>query len=355
MNKQLIEKVITSNNERCPELTYSNPLLDRSTAAALSKSFIKILRVSNQNSNINNNLRLSILENIRKMCQVEPENHLKVDENITELLKEVYQDNIKNTSLREDSTEKQLDAFLMRRTMEMGTSSSFETSQNPEVLQALVNLNERGVYIQALSNEFIHWNVSNPKFLSVLKDLWNNNIIEDSDTRSQNNATFDVTFDDISIKLKTEIEKFLLETCHSVLLSTDNETENQFSNPTLINIVKNSSISPNSFRMCCGILNFIFIMTNFDLRIQTLITSFVKHIKDACPQKIISVLYPIHLSSVALLLDFAINNMPPQIKKLYSQNAVNNLNNIRKRSETDLIMMLSHFPQWFDIYFSQEN
>lgn len=354
MNKQLIEKVIKSNSEQCPELVFSNPVLDRATATALSKSFVKILHVSNQNSNINNNLRLSILENVRKMCIVEPENHLKVDENIVQLLKEVYHDHIQNKSMKEDSTEKQLDAFLVRRFMESGISSKFESSQNPEILQALINLNGKGVYIQALSNEFIHWNVNNPKFLSVIKDLWNNNLIEDADTKSQNKDILDANFDDISIKMKNEIEKLLLEISHNVLINSDHEIENQFTNPAVTNIVKKSSISPNSFRMCCGILNFIFIMTNFDLRIQSFITSFVQHVKDVCPQKTISVLYPIHLSSAALLLDFAINNMPPQLKKSYSEYAVKNLNNVHKKSENDLIMMLSHFPQWFDIYFGHQ-
>ncbi|CAB3227686.1 unnamed protein product [Arctia plantaginis] len=172
MNNQLIEKIITSNNEPCPEFTFENPLLDKNVAKALSKSFIKILNTTEPNSKVKNNLRLSILEKLRKMCQIEPENHMKIDENVTSMLVEAYEQ--KDSSTDNDGTGKILDEFLVRNMKDMNINSSHSTSISPEVLQALINLNGNRGNLNTLYKDIIHWDSMDKKNMHILKDLWLN-------------------------------------------------------------------------------------------------------------------------------------------------------------------------------------
>lgn len=344
MNNQLIEKIITANNLPCPEFTYENPVLDRNVAKALSKSFVKILNLSQRNSKVNNNLRESILENIRKMCQIEPENHLKVDENITSVLLEFYEQNMTKDSRTSDSdsTEKILDAFLIRNLKDMSINSSYNTPFKPEVVQALINLNRNGLYLDILLKDIVHWDCTENKNIRILRDIWSSDYV---------NSTSNKT-DDVSIKFKAEIEKVLLEICHHIMGETDSNIDVMFmSDKSLKNLVKKCSESANCFQICCGILNYLFIMTNFDKKFQIFVQTFIRHVKENCLYITFAVLYPIHLNPTVILLDIELELLPSILQNDYVQNAKKYLNELGSKSENELIMLLSHFPQWFDIYF----
>lgn len=343
MNNQLIEKIITANDLPCPQFTYENPVLDRNVAKALSKSFVKILNLSQANSKVNNNLRLSILENIRKMCQVEPEKHVKIDENFTTLLLEFYQEIIKDSSPTcNESIEKTLDAFLIRNLKDMNISSSQKSPLNPEVVQALINLNQNGMYLDTLLKDVIHWDGTATKNIRILNDLWTCDTIN----------TVSHTIEDVSIKLKPEIEKCILEICHSILNEADLDIEGRFiSIAALKHLVKMVSNSASCFQICCGILNYLFIITNFDIRIQLFIQIFIRHVKNACSLDSFSVLYHMHLSHIVVLLDINVIDLPSSLENIYVESTNKYLSEIKSKSNNDFIMLLSHFPQWFDIYF----
>ncbi|XP_028031764.1 uncharacterized protein LOC114244214 [Bombyx mandarina] len=99
MNTNLIIKVIKTNGDVCPDLLYNNPLLDKTVTRALSKNFVNILNVSRDNSNFNKNLRHSLLTYIRNVCQVQPKEHIKTDENVMNLVNDVYLRALENTDL----------------------------------------------------------------------------------------------------------------------------------------------------------------------------------------------------------------------------------------------------------------
>lgn len=343
MNNQLIEKIITANNLPCPPFTYDNPVLDRNVAKALSKSFVKILNLSQANSKVNNNLRLSILENIRKMCQVEPENHIKVDENFTTLLLEFYEEIIKETTPTDiDSTEKSLDAFLIRNLKDMNLSSSHKSPLNPEVVQALVNLNQNGVYLDALLKDIIHWNSTTTENIRILNDLWTSDCV----------STVSQTAEDVYIKLKPDIEKCILEICHNILNEADPNIDVMFnSDAALKNVVKKASNSANCFQICSGVLNYLFLMTNYDKKIEKFVLMFVQQVKENCSCNAFSVLYPAHLSHIVVLLDIDMVELPESLQSRYIESTNKYLSEIKSKWNNDFIMLMSHFPQWFDIYF----
>ncbi|CAH0597704.1 unnamed protein product [Chrysodeixis includens] len=346
MNNQLIEKIITANDLPCPELIYENPVLNKKVAKALSKSFVKILNLSLRSTTVNNNLRLSILENIRKLCQIEPDNHIKIDENFTSLLLEFYEENIRQSrNSNFDSTAKSLDAFLIRNLKDTSIVSRHEPQTNPEILQALINMNQDGIYLETLLQDIIHWSPTEKRYSQILKDLWSNGNFNELKTKSENN-------NDLSIKLKPEIEKNILEICHEILNETDFDIENIFySDNTFKNLVQKSSESSQCFQICCSVLNYLFIMTNFDTRLQTLVQMFVKHVKDSCSLLSFSVLYPAQISHLVVLLDIDLKSLPVSLGSKYIDSTKKYLKELNSESENDLIMLLSHFPQWFDIYF----
>lgn len=343
MNNQLIEKIITANNLPCPQFTYDNPVLDRNVAKALSKSFVKILNLSQTNSKVNNNLRLSILENIRKMCQVEPENHIKIDENLTTLLLEFYEKVYKDSTTNTESVEKSLEAFLIRNFKDKNLSSSHNSQLNPEVVQALVNLNQTGAYLEVLLNDVIHWNSTETKNIRILiNDLWASDSI----------STMSHTAEDISIKMRPEIEKCLLEKCHTILTETNPNVEGMFiSDASLKKIVKTASNLANCFQICCGVLNYLFIMTNFDTNIERFVQTFIESVRESRSSNAFSVLYPTHLSHIIVLLDIDLLKLPPSLQNIYIESTNKYLSEIKLQSINDFVMLLSHFPQWFDIYF----
>ncbi|KAJ8709728.1 hypothetical protein PYW08_009732 [Mythimna loreyi] len=343
MNKQLIEKIITANNLPCPQFTYENPVLDRNVAKALSKSFVKILNLSQTNSKVNNNLRLSILENVRRMCQVEPENHIKVDENYTNLLLEFYEQIIKDSApTNNDSTERSLDAFLVRNLKDMNLSSSQKSTLNPEVVQALVNLNQNGMYLNALLKDIIHWNSTETQNIRILNDIWTSDCV----------STVSQTAEDVSIKLKPDIEKCILEICHNIFNEADPNIDVIFSSDAVLkNLVKKASKSANCFQICCGVLNYLFVMTNFDTNIQMFVQMFVQHVKEYCSLNEFSILYPTHLSHIVVLLDIDLVDLPQSLQNSYIESTIMYLSEIKTKLYNDFIMLLCHFPQWFDIYF----
>ncbi|XP_060806957.1 uncharacterized protein LOC132903252 [Amyelois transitella] len=342
MNHQLIEKVIKSNNGDCPNFVYENPVLDRNVARALSSSFVKILSTSGQNSKINNNLRFSILENIRKMCQIEPKNHVTIDDSLVQTLTELYQmHTLEATTSQVDPVEKQLDAFLIRRFTQMEIIPRCSSTLNPEIIQALINLNDKGVYLGMLSNDIIHWHIRNGNYMCLLKELWDQNL------RDKFNSNVK---DDISLKMKAEIEKMLLNICLEVLSRDFNLDRLLEDNAQLTDLVNKCGYSPMCFQICSGILNFIFIMTNFEMRMQMFIPRFIKLVKKKYPGSA-SRLYPIHLNNLVILMDFDVNDLPSHLKEQYINSSLPYMRNLHKESESDLILLLSHFPQWFDIYF----
>ncbi|CAG9794764.1 unnamed protein product [Diatraea saccharalis] len=337
MNNQLIEKIIESSGVGCPQLTFANPLLDRKVAKALSKSFVKILDLAKENCNINNNLRISILENIRKLCTTESEGHLPVDESLTEMLTGLYIDRLASTAV--ESTDKDLDAFLIRNFKSLQIDPRHETNINPEIVKALLNLNENGVYLEVLSKDIVHLNTNQSSVINILKTLW--------ETDNVNGM-----YDDISIKMKPEIEKLLLQTCHNILLNRNIDIGNLLnSNDYLTQLIKRSAVSSECFQICCGVLNFLFVMTNFDSTLQLFIKAFVNLVKVQCPKITFSVLYPVHINYIVVLLDIDINELPEPLRCDYITPTIKYLQNVRDNSEYDFIMLLSHFPQWFDIYF----
>ncbi|CAG4978765.1 unnamed protein product [Colias eurytheme] len=333
MNPQLIEKVIKSNKETiCPEFTYSNPLLDQNVTKALSKSFVKIL-ASEQNTNVNNNLRLSILENIRKICRIEPENHIKFNEDHTELLTDFYRKHIHDTSINSSNDiEKELNAFLIRNFKELTINSSHNSHVNPEVVQALINLNCEAK-ASSLTDNLIHWNANDIQSKTLLNNLWN---------QSSGNSKIN----DIVIKNKPEIEELLLTTSLKLLEGTNDGTE--LSNQQYERLFKTCAIAPYCFQICIDILNLLFVSTNFDVKIHDFIKLFISKVKMNCSEYAISYLYPTHLNHVVVLLDVDFNELPSPIKEEYVATAVKYLNDVRTQSESDFILLLSHFPQWFN-------
>lgn len=350
MNNKLIEKIITCSDEIFPEFTYSNPLLDKNVTKALSKSFVKLLNISKENGNDNNSLRQTVLENIRKVCKIEPEGHIKINEDITELLTSFYGKHVQSTSgSQSDDVDKQLDAFLIRRWKETNLNTSFGSSVNPEIAQALLNLNDKVELKSALVEDIIHWDQYNRKYLTVLKDIWyKSNVAESS--FDDNNKKAITLFDDISIKFKPEIEKLLLEISQYVLEEDNVDFDNVIlANDNFITLLKYCAVSPQCFQMCISFLNYVFIKTDLHLQIQKLISLFVLNVKEGC-KVTISVLYPSHLSHVVTLLDINLD-MPITLKKIYIENTQKYLKKVYEKSEPDLIMLLSHYPQWYSIYF----
>lgn len=342
MNNQLIEKIITSNDLPCPKFIYENPVLDKTVAKALSKSFVKILNLSLRSSTVNNNLRLSILENIRKLCQIEPENHMKIDENFTSLLLQFYEENIRESrNSNSEAADKSLDAFLIRNLKDTSIVSRYEPTTNPEILQALINMNQNGIYLEILLRDIIHWSPAEKKNSHMLEDIWSNDIL---DTSESNN--------DLSIKLKPKIEKCLLDTCNEILNESNLDIEKVFNcNHSLKKLVKKSSESSHCFQICCSVLNYVFTMTNFNSRLQKTVQMFVKQVKDNCTLPTFSVLYSAQLSHLVVLLDIDIHSLPVKIQSNYIDSTKKYLLELNSVCENDLIMLLSHFPQWFDIYF----
>lgn len=342
MNNHLIKKIITSNNLPCPDFIFENPLLDKRVAEVLAKSFVKILNISEQNSSVNNNMRLSILEIIRKMCQIEPENHLKVDDNISTLLVEVYEQRIKEMfSNVTDNTNKDLDAYLIRNMKDLNINSSYESTLNPEIIQALNNLDTNSVHINNLFKDLIHWRTTDNKLFYILKDYWT----------AENPMS-----EDIFIQLKSELERILLEICNNILSNPNLNIEELFiTNSCLKNIVIKSSNYRGCFQICCNILHYLFVMTNYNIRIQMFVQAFVANVKNECSYLSFSVLYPDHVSNIVILLDMEIDQLPIPVQNTYIDMAVRYLSELQKESESDLIMMLSHFPHWFHIYFHKKN
>lgn len=276
------------------------------------------------------------------MCQVEPENHLKVDENFTTLLLDFYEQIVKDSrTVTIDSTERNLDAFLIRNLKDMNLNSIYKSSLNPEVVQALINLNKNGVYLDAILKDIIHWECTETKNARILKDLW----VTDSVNMSANTA------EDISIKLKPEIEKCVLEICYRILNQKGPNIEGMFNSETVKNLIIKASNSSNCFQICCGVCNYIFIMTNFDRKIQTFIQLFIERVKDRCSCNTLSVLYPTHLSHIIVLLDIDAAKLP-MLPNSYIETTKKYLSKIKGKSKNDFIMLLSHFPQWFDCYYS---
>lgn len=339
MNNQLIEKLIKYSSDTCPAFNYENPLLDINVSQALAKSFVKILQDSRENTNVNINLRRSVLENIRKLCTIEPENHIKLTDDFTQVISESYHNKLKDFPCVVD---KMLDEFLIMRSPEGNINSRFENCLSPESIQALLNLDDKES-LDVLSKDIIHWNAENEKYYSVLKDLWNNNLSNLSKE----------SIDHLCIKIKPEIERIILEQSLHILESRDLDLDEIFSVNSFANIIKTCAVSPICFQICIGSLNCLLVACNFDNKILALIQKFIRQIKENCVH--ISTMYPIQLSSAIVLLDIDFTGLPKNIKDKYIEHAVQYIENVHKQSENALILVLSHYPQWFDIYFQDKN
>lgn len=341
MNKQMIEKINKINNNVCPEFAFDNPLLDRNVTNALSKSFVKILDVLNPNSN--NNLRLSVLEVIRKCCQTESNDHIKIDDHLSEIITEFHCSNLKQKTAPEpqENVEKALDAFLLRRIENCELSAKYKSRLNPEIIQSLINLKQEDIF-DILSKDVINWNVKDSKQSCILKEIFMNDHIKERKL-----------LDDIFIKMTPELEKFFLEIAQ-VLIDGTADLETLFSDDIKIKqLIKTCSISPQGFQICCSILNFIFITSNYNLNVQRFIAMFVNHIKTNCTIDSFHSLYPIHVNHIVLLLDFNDEELSQSLRNVFIKETIKYLKLLHNK-ETDLIMLLSHFPRWFDIYFDSE-
>lgn len=338
-NKQLIEKIIRYSSDTCPPFNHENPLLDPNVSRALAKSFVKILQDAREDTPVNINIRRSVLENIRKLCTIEPENHIKLSDDLSQVLMESYQNKLKDSP---SAIDKMLDEFLIKQTLGANISSRFENSISPETIQALLNLDVIG-NLEILSKDMIHWNTRNEKYYNVLKDLWNNNLSNLSKE----------SIDNLCIKIKPEIERIILEQTLAILESTDLNMGDVFSANCLVNITKTCALSPICFQICIGTLNCLLISCNFDNKILAFIHKFIGEVKKNCLY--ISTLYPIQLSSAIVILDIDFTGMPKNVKDKYVEHGIEYIQNVHKQSESDLILVLSHYPQWFDIYFHDIN
>lgn len=334
MNNQLIEKLIESNQQTCPQFIYTNPALDVNVTREVSKSLVKL--IENTRDNENPILRRSILENIRNMCKNQPPGHADVDENITGLLIDVFQNRISRSDVDID---KQLEAFLIRTTKEVSLRTYPETTSNPEVVKALINLNHEKDLSDALSKNLIYWNTEDIKFEGILKDLWD-----------QYKNGSDIP-EDLSIKARSDIERLLLENTLALLEDTKRSTDDFTSNNDILILIKLCSTSPNCFQICTSILNSLFILSHFDQKLLQFIHTFVYSVKNKNVSLSFSILYPTHLTYVATLLDFDIDEIQQEdVKNKYLMTTINYLNSVKEKSENDLIMLLSHFPKWFEVY-----
>lgn len=339
MNNQLIEKLIKYSSDTCPPFDFENPLLDVNVSRALAKSFVKILQDSRENSTLNTNLRRSVLENIRKLCTTEPGNHMKITDDFVQLISEAYQNKLKDS---QSDIDKMQDEFLIKQYLGGNIQSRFENSVSPESIQALLNFNDRGSF-DALSKDLIHWNAKDDKYYNVLKDLWNNNLSNLSKEAINN----------LCIKMKPDIEKIVLQQSLKVLESEDFNMDEIFSANSFDNIIKTCRVSPICFQICSGILNSVFIGCNFDNKILTFIQRFIKCVRENVLY--ISTLYPVDLSTTIILLDIDFTGMPKYIKDKYVEHSITYIEKLHKESENTLILVLSHYPQWFDIYFPDKN
>ncbi|VVC98668.1 unnamed protein product [Leptidea sinapis] len=332
MNSQLIEKIIKTYNEKCPEIVFTNPLLDCEVSKALSKSFVKII-TAKPITNVNSHLRLSVLENIRRICKLEPEGHLKVEENVTELLIDFYNKQIADSlKVPGKDNDKQLDAFLIRH-VDSDIKSHFQLNLDPEVIQALNNLNQNVIN---LSENLIHLNALGRRGIKTVTNIRSGSKNEKNDT---------------AIKIKCDIEHILFNAAVKVLENKDIKVSNLL-NEDIISLFKHSAESSTCFQICSNILNMILISSNFNGQIQDLITEFVRYVKLYCKEFSLSALYRINLQHIVILLDVNLQNVPESIGQTFHKSVRLYLNKLQNESEIDLILLLSHFPQWFDIYFS---
>lgn len=339
MNTNLIIKVIKTNGDVCPDLLYNNPLLDKTVTRALSKNFVNILNVSRDNSNFNKNLRHSLLTYIRNVCQVQPKEHIKTDENVMNLVNDVYLRALESKSQNLKETDKCLDIFLIKEMKSMGINSIFDCDNaDMEVIQALMNLNEHSTKIEFIYEHILHWNLTD-KNLKVLNKLWN----EDCSSK-------DWILDSISIKIKSTIERILLNKCHEIISQSNSiNLDEIFEDTDLNDLGRKCSKSPHCFQICYGILNSVFMKTNFNLQLAKFINCFILKIKHNCVITVSS-LYHKHLRHIVIILDTDLNKLPCGLQERYSDFGLKYLMELHDQSEDELIMLLSHYPRWFEIY-----
>lgn len=325
MNPHLIEKVIKTYNDSCPELLYSNPLLDAAVTKALSKSFVRVL-TSKQNTNVHKNLRLSVLKNICKICKIQPEGHLKVHQNHIEVLLDVYKDVVfSNSSVSE--TDQLLSAFLLKTLIGVNVKSCDSFKVNPEVIQAILNLDSSNHTI--LSEYIIHLNTSDIRCFNLLNNLWKQNI------QSAN----------VVIKIKPQIETILLSLCVKILTNRTIDVSEELKEDCYQNLLCTSAKVANCFQICCSILNSVLTCTNFDSRILEFVYYYIKNVKIHCEDYSFPSLYSANLSHIVVLMDIELNNVPGCFKEEYIKETVGFLKEIEGSS--NFTMLISHFPQWF--------
>lgn len=336
MNTDIIEKLIKLNDETCPGFSYTNPLLDKNVTRAVSKSLVKTLYKSNQIGR-KQNVRATLLQTIRNMCKTAPEGHVEIDEDLTEVLTSFYAKQM--TKAASKNIDKQLDAFLIRKSKFTNINTRYESNVNPEVVQALLNLKENIVFSEEIDKEIIHWNLKDQKAETVLQNLWSEDI--------NHGTTF---YDSISIKLKSKLENVLLIHLHKILENQISDTGSLFIDSELASLVKSCALSAECFQICTSILNSIFITTNFNNFVHKFVVSFVQNVKLESKTPL-SVLYPVNLSNMVTILDVNLDDLPHSLKERYVKLGKDNLKTIHNNSENCLIMLLSHFPVWFNIYF----
>ncbi|CAF4839463.1 unnamed protein product [Pieris macdunnoughi] len=326
MNPQLIEKAIKSFNESCPAVTYKDPLLDPAVTKALSKSFVQVL-TSKHNTTVDTNLRLSVLENIRKICKVHPEGHLNIHENHTAALVDVYKQAVFSNNTSE--IDQKLSAFLIRTCKDTDMKSCYNIDINPELVQALLNLDSS--IFNNLSDSIINWNTSDIRCSTILNNLWDQNILRS----------------DVVIKMKPEIENMLLNLCVKVLENRSLDLNLELSDITYQRLLCTSAEVPNCFQICSSILNSVLTSTNYDSVILDLVYNFKCIIKTKSKDHFSS-LYPTRLIHIVILLDVEIQDLPDDFKQDYIRKTVGYLKEMHNTSPKNFTMLLSHFPQWFN-------
>lgn len=338
MNNNTIRKIIKINNNSCPEFIYDNPLLDGDIARVLAKSVIKIIQ--NPENKVNNKLRHCVLTTIRQTCQNKTEGHEILSDNIVEVLLRCYRQSIEDKeTFTDDEILKCLDSHLKITFQDMPIASVTDLHHSPEVTQALLNLSDDKTLGNKLKDMVYYYGSDN----AIIKSIWNSKLsIADAKL-----------IDEIVIKFLPSIEKELLKIGINLLSTSDCDLNEVLTSNSFDNLLNKCSISSTAFQIFSKITNYMFINSNYNMKIQQFIQMCIKNIK--LQNAHIASLYPCPLQSLVLKLDIEVNDIPSALADVLINPVIFSMDTLRSSSEHDFIMLLTHYSQWFDLCTSKKS
>lgn len=330
MNAQnnVVERIIKLNNGSCPEFTYDNPLIDKDVARALSRSVIKVI-TNPEHDIVNAKLKSSILINLHEICLNKTKEHVPVNDHIVEEILRSFVS--ESESDDNENIGKKLDLFLMNNLKNIKIKSKYKARYNPETVQALLNL---GSNVEWLKDDFLLWDEGTDSRV-VFKNIFNERITDRH------------MIDNMSVCNTSFIEKIIL-TKTTELLSEDVDSEEILSSQDFLNLINKSSVSPKCFQITTNILNHVLIKSEFNVKLLKLIRQFILKIKSL--NNNIPILYPKSIQPLVLLLDMDVDDIPSQLMRFMTEPVFKSLNNLHVTNKHDLILILSHYPVWFDLY-----